>query len=351
MHLYWKDTMETPEGNGQEQSSDMVTDHTSSDTKKAAAGVKTSNSASRNPESPREGHGNRKPGAMIWESHYGVSRYGLGDPLTAAGTGIQVKEESSPAPVKTDVFQNEASDGNTRQPPSCSTNGEKSPSTTTPSVPEGSKAANDSGDTPLEPPVTKDVLAELEIAMVISNPKFRHDFNFGCNIPYAPKKTKQKSDEFWRVLRLQISELWSDREAFIAKHPGNAWTLPILLRAIGEILAALLPQRDSSIINETLDVDLLMQQLKRGRLNLKELADWISETLRKHCAPMRDCDVFKMAEKLTSGFHSCDVGNLVDGLVILLTTIEAMRLVCTCLGDLWMDLTGPRMLQTTKLTT
>ncbi|KAL5345846.1 Protein SOSEKI 1 [Pseudogymnoascus australis] len=324
--------METPDGNGQEQGSDMVTDHTSSDTKKAAAGVKTSNSTSQNPELPREGHGNRKPGTMIWESHYGVSRYGLGDPLTAAGTSIQegkVKEEGRPAPVKTYIIQNEASDSNTRQPPSCSTNGEKSPGTTTPSVPEESKAANESGDTPLEPPVTKEVLAELEIAMVISNPKFRHDFNFGCNIPYAPKKTKQKSDEFWRVLRLQISELWSDREAFIAKHPGNAWTLPILLRAIGEILAALLPQRDSSVINETLDVDLLMQQLTRGRLNLKEIADWISGTLRKHCAPMRDCDVFKMAEKLTAGFHSCDVGNLVDGLMILLTTIEAMRLDVT----------------------
>ncbi|OBT69842.1 hypothetical protein VE03_00743 [Pseudogymnoascus sp. 23342-1-I1] len=324
--------METPDGNGQEQGSDMVTDHTNSDKKKPTTGVKTSNSASQNPELPREGNGNRKPGTMIWESHYGVSRYGLGGAPIAAGTGTpegKVKEKGEPTLAKTYVVQNEASDRNTRQIPSCSTNGEKSPSTTTLSIPEGSNAANEAPDTPLEPPVTKEVLAELEIAMVISNPKFRHDFNFGCNIPYAPKKTKQKSDEFWRTLRRQISELWSDREAFIAKHPGNDWTLPILLKAIGEILAALLPQRDSSVINETLDVDLLMQQLTRGRLNLEELADWFSETLRKHCAPMRDCDVFEMVEKLTIGFHSGDVGKLVDGLVVLLTTIEGMRLDVT----------------------
>ncbi|KFY88688.1 hypothetical protein V500_06197 [Pseudogymnoascus sp. VKM F-4518 (FW-2643)] len=296
--MYWKNTMETPDGNGQEQgSSDMVTDHTSSDTKKATAGVKTSNSTSQNPESPREGHENRKPKTMRWESYYG--------------------QRGKPTLAKTDVVQNEAPDSNIRPIQNCL------------SAPEGNKASNESADTPLEPPVTKEVLSELEIAMVISNPKFRHDFNFGCRIPYVPKEKKQKSDGFWRTLRLQISELWSDREAFIAKHPGNAWTLPILLKAIGEVLAELLPRRDSSVIRETLDVDLLMQQLTKGELDLGQLAGWLSETLRKHCAPMRDRDVFKMAKQLTAGFHCGDVEILVDGLVVLLTTIEAMRLDVT----------------------
>jgi hypothetical protein len=165
--------------------------------------------------------------------------------------------------------------------------------------------------------------------MVISNPKFRHDFNFGCDIAYVPKENKQKPDEFWRILRHEISELYSNREAFIAKHPGNTWTLPILMKTIGEILAALLPQRDSSVIKETLDLDLLMQQVTKGDLNLEQLADWFSETLRKHCAPMRDCAIFEMAKKLTVGFHCIDAANLVDGLERLLTTIESMRLVCT----------------------
>ncbi|KFY27228.1 hypothetical protein V493_03630 [Pseudogymnoascus sp. VKM F-4281 (FW-2241)] len=326
----WKDTMETPDGKGQEQGGDMVTDHTSSDTKKAAVAVKSSNSISQSPESPREGHETRKPVAMIWESHHGVGRYGLVDRRMTAGwrKGGKAKEESKPTLAKTDVIQNSASDCSTIPALSYPVNGKKLPSTTALSGLEGGNAA-EIGDAPLEPPVTKEVLAELEIAMVINNPKFRHDFNFGCGIPYVPKETKHKSDEFWRVLRLQISELWLDREAFIAKHPGNAWTLPILLKAIGEILASLLPQRESSVIKETLDVDLLMQQLIKGQLSLDQLADWLSGTLRRHCAPMRDCDVFKMAEKLTVGFQSGDVESLVDGLVVLLTTLEAMRLDVT----------------------
>ncbi|ELR03601.1 hypothetical protein VC83_03813 [Pseudogymnoascus destructans] len=320
MHMDWKDTMETPDGNGKEQGSDMVADHNSSNTEKVTTGVKTLNSTSQNPETPREGCGNRRPRTMIWESLYGVGLYGLGNsPM-----------KGKPALSRTDdVAQNEAPDINTSLAQSCSINGEKSSSTSTVSVLEGNKTANDSGDTLLEPPVTKEVLAELEIAMVISNPKFRHDFNFGCKIPYVPKRRKQKSDEFWRTLQLQISELWSDREAFIAKHPGNTWTLPLLLKAIGEILTELLPQRDSSLIEETLDVDLLMQQLTKGQLNLGQLADFFSETLRKHCTPERDCDVFEMAKQLTTGFRSGNVDILVDGLVQLLTTIEAMRLDVT----------------------
>lgn len=128
--------METPDGNGQEQGSDMVTDHTSSDTKKATAGVKTSNSTSQNPESPREGHENRKPKTMIWESHYGFGRYGLVDPRMTAG---RAKQRGKPTLAKTDVVQSEAPDSNITPIQSCI------------SVPEGNKAANESGDIPLEP--------------------------------------------------------------------------------------------------------------------------------------------------------------------------------------------------------
>ncbi|KFX88493.1 hypothetical protein V490_07594 [Pseudogymnoascus sp. VKM F-3557] len=329
-HLAWKDTMETPDGNGQEQGGDMATDHTSSDSKKSTTAVKTSNATSQNPELPRVSHGNRKPGTVTWESHYGVGRYGLGPRLPVGGgtQGDKAKESAGPTPAKADVVENEARNSNKGPTQSCPIN-EELPSTTALSVPGGNDAAHEPGDTPLEPPVTKEVLAELEIAMVISNPKFRHDFNFGCDIAYVPKENKQKPDDFWHILRHEISELYSNREAFIAKHPGNTWTLPILMKTIGEILAALLPQRDSSVIKETLDVDLLMQQVTKGDLNLEQLADWFSETLRKHCAPMRDCAIFEMAKKLTVGFHCIDVANLVDGLERLLTTIESMRLDVT----------------------
>ncbi|KFY34076.1 hypothetical protein V494_07082 [Pseudogymnoascus sp. VKM F-4513 (FW-928)] len=323
IHTYWKDTMETPDGKSQEQGSDMVTDHTSSDQKKDTVGIKSS---SQNPESPHE---NRKPRTIIWESLYGVSRYRLKNPRTIASSGThEAKETYKTTLAKADAYQNDASDKNTRSAQS-SINDKTSPSTTIISEPQGKMAASGSGDTPVGPPVTKELLAELEIAMVIGNPKFRHDFNFGCNMLYAPKDDKGKSDEFWHTLRLHISELYSDRETFLAKHPGNTWTLPVLLKEIGEILAALLPQRDRSVIKETLDVDLLVQQLAKGQLNLEQLADFFSETMRKHCSADRDCAVFEMAKQLTDGFHRGDAKDTVDGLVNLLTTIEVMRLDVT----------------------
>ena len=80
-------------------------------------------------------------------------------------------------------------------------------------------------------------------------------------------------------------------------------------------------------MEETFNVDLLMQQFRKGVADLVRLALWLSQLLKQHCAPMRDNWVDKMATQLINGDKNCDVDLLVTGIQNLLAVLEAMKLV------------------------
>ena len=82
------------------------------------------------------------------------------------------------------------------------------------------------------------------------------------------------------------------------------------------------------MIQETLNVELLMQQFRKGVADIEKLGLWLARTLKSHCAPLRDEWVDDMVIKLTVGDHDRDVALLVLGLQSLLGVLEAMKLVC-----------------------
>ena len=373
-----KEIMQTPTGNGQEQGSDMATDCSGSDTNRDITVVETSNTTSQSAELPREGNEDPKPVALIGEltddgglygqkpaelpreGHEDSERetmigrspddgvpYGLQSPLG------EVEEKGLTTVVKTGVIENEAQYSSTGPTQAATITINTSPSATI-SVPEAINVPNELTHPHIEPPVSKEALAQLELGKIIYIPKFRYDINFR-EIQYGPspdgergRQKRQKADEFWHLLQLQISEYLSNPGAFQANHPGNTWTLPAILKAIGEILAALVPRADRSTIEEALNVNLLMQQFSRGVSDLEQLSQWLSWTLRTHCAPIRDTWVYEMVNQLTTGSRNGDIIMIVEGFRMLLGIVEAMRLVCTNHSTLWMELTGFRMLQIIK---
>ncbi|KAH8906576.1 T-complex 11 [Coniochaeta sp. PMI_546] len=187
---------------------------------------------------------------------------------------------------------------------------------------------------PLEPPVTKATLSELDVNKIIHNPKLRHDINFDPELHFRPnldgergRKKQEKANQFWKALLDQILLFVTDRPAFLAQCPdeGN-WCLPQLLRAVREILQTLVPLRDREFLNEGLNVDLLMQQFNKGIADLEKLASWLSGILKLHCAPMRDEWVDEMYNELSSGNSNNDMAELVKGMRTLLNVLEAMKL-------------------------
>ena len=187
---------------------------------------------------------------------------------------------------------------------------------------------------PLEPPVTKATLGELDVSKIVHSPKLRHDINFDPALHFRPnldgekgRRKRQKASDFWSVMRKQLRAYLENREQFEKQIGGEDWTLPITLNAIREILETLVPQRDRASVEDTFNVDLLMQQFRKGVADLVKLATWLSQLIKCHCAPMRDLWVDEMVVQLSRGSREGDVALLAGGIGTLLGILEAMKLV------------------------
>ncbi|KAM3483408.1 hypothetical protein MY8738_003236 [Beauveria namnaoensis] len=211
--------------------------------------------------------------------------------------------------------------------------------TTTPQ-PDASKSTRKSSHSPttptypIEPPVTRATLSELDVTKIIHNPKLRHDINFDPDLHFRPNldgdKGRKKSDranQFWRSLKKELAMFVADRPTFYATY-GHAddWTLPTLLKAVKEIIQTLVPQRDRHFLDEGLNIELIMQQFHKGVADLEKLAQWLSQVLKSHCAPMRDDWVDAMYKQLSNGNKNSDLDELVNGMRSLLSVLEAMKL-------------------------
>lgn len=182
--------------------------------------------------------------------------------------------------------------------------------------------------------MTKATLSELDVTKIIHNPKLRHDINFDPELHFRPnldgekgRRKQEKANQFWTTLRDQLILFVVDREALMREYPNvDEWCLPILLRAVKEIIQTLVPQRDRDFLNEGFNVELLMQQFNRGIADLEKVASWLSGVLKLHCAPMRDEWVDEMYNELSSGNRNNDMGELVKGMRSLLSVLEAMKL-------------------------
>jgi hypothetical protein len=92
-----------------------------------------------------------------------------------------------------------------------------------------------------------------------------------------------------------------DKAAFETRFGDSVWCLPITLKEIREILGTLVPPEDRSVVEDTLNVDHLMQQFSKGGADLEKLSHWLSQTLKMHCAPMRDEYVDEMVNQACLG--------------------------------------------------
>lgn len=186
----------------------------------------------------------------------------------------------------------------------------------------------------IEPPVTKATLSELDVTKIVNNPKLRHDINFDPELHFRPnldgdkgRRKTEKANFFWETMRGQLQDYLLNRDQFERELGDSEWCLPATLNAIRGILETLVPQRDKASVEETFNVDLLMQQFRMGVADLVKLALWLSHLLKCHCAPMRDNWVDDMVMQLSKGDRTGDVTMLVAGMKNLLGVLEAMKLV------------------------
>ncbi|KAL2013818.1 hypothetical protein VTN00DRAFT_1343 [Thermoascus crustaceus] len=193
-----------------------------------------------------------------------------------------------------------------------------------------------------QPPVTKRTLSELDLPRIMTNINLRMDANFDRDLHFKPdldgekgRKKRKEAAEYWEAMAIEIwiYAFCASKNLDISQEQNRncgqmafAPRLPEMFETLQDVLKTLVPERDHPSVTQNLDVSLLMQQIRKGVLDLVGLSTWLAGLLKTHCAPMRDEWADQMVEQISSGFHAQDVGKIVEGLQMLFGILEAMKL-------------------------
>lgn len=197
------------------------------------------------------------------------------------------------------------------------------------------------------PPVTKKTLSELDLPCIMSNINLRMDANFDRDLHFKPdldgekgRRKRKDSADYWDSMASEImiyNFQAAQPESTEAGDSSNSSResgkrtfeprLPAMFETLQEVIKTLVPERDHPSVMQNLEVSLLMQQVRKGVLDMVALAGWLAALLKTHCAPMRDEWADRMVEQITDGSQSQDPKEIVNGLQTLFSILEAMKLV------------------------
>ncbi|KAG0059009.1 hypothetical protein BGZ89_000791 [Linnemannia elongata] len=247
-----------------------------------------------------------------------------------------------------------------------------------PSRPSGSNAAMQvvkPSPATLMLPITRDTLRELDLFEIFKNPQLRHDIVFDPHLQFRPNfdgerglAKRREADRFWHEVGAELNArravLSARRDAttkmlslagLSASSPSSrmiqqqaqqmcplpkAVLLPRLIDELREILLSLLPapptnqdgskpsQQDAAhqensertLLTSTLDPDLILQELDHGVLDVHALFRYLGDSLKGHCAPMRDSLVESMVHTVV------DLEEIVRGIRMCFEILEWMKL-------------------------
>ncbi|KXG52556.1 T-complex 11 [Penicillium griseofulvum] len=193
------------------------------------------------------------------------------------------------------------------------------------------------------PPVTKKTLSELDLPCIMSNINLRMDANFDRDLHFKPdldgekgQRKRKEAADYWDSLAVEItiySFLAATADVTTGQVESSDGTrhsfdprLPALFETLQDVIKTLVPERDHPTIMQNLEVPLLMQQIRKGVLDMLTLAKWLAKLLKTHCAPMRDEWADSMVEQIQKGSQSQDPQEIVNGLRTLFSILEAMKL-------------------------
>ncbi|KAG0289184.1 hypothetical protein BGZ96_007198 [Linnemannia gamsii] len=224
-------------------------------------------------------------------------------------------------------------------------------------------------------PITRDTLRELDLFEIFKNPQLRHDIVFDPHLQFRPNfdgerglTKRREADRFWHEVGAELNArravLSARRDAttkmlnlagLSASSPSSrmiqqqaqqmcplpkAVLLPRLIDELREILLSLLPaaptnqdgskpsQQDAAqqenseraLLSSTLDPDLILQELDHGVLDVHALFRYLGDSLKGHCAPMRDTLVESMVHTVV------DLEEIVRGIRMCFEILEWMKL-------------------------
>lgn len=193
------------------------------------------------------------------------------------------------------------------------------------------------------PPVTKKTLSELDLPCIMSNINLRMDANFDRDLHFKPdldgekgRRKRKEAADYWDSMTMEIAihNFWAAHPDHKDDEPSDQDNsrrsfeprLPAMFETLQDVIKTLVPAQDHASVMQNLEVPLLMQQVRKGVLDMISLATWMGALLKTHCAPMRDEWADRMVEQIAEGSRSQEPKEIVSGLQTLFAILEAMKL-------------------------
>ena len=195
----------------------------------------------------------------------------------------------------------------------------------------------------IRPPITQESLSELDVESIIHNPRMRYDLNFDKEASFGPRYGNPegelklaKGKVYWRALSVELalymecaSKPTSKCLLRIPLYRQFATRLPLLFTTLYSILRTLTRDDDWPAIDELIDIDMIMQQLRKGICDLVGLNKRLGAILKHSCSPRRDDDVEAAVDRMNNAIKNYQPKELSEGLEELFGLLETMKLVCT----------------------
>lgn len=174
----------------------------------------------------------------------------------------------------------------------------------------------------------------------MSNINLRMDANFDRDLHFKPdldgekgKRKRKEAADYWDALASEISvysfyAAVGGTEGKDGEQPEEQFEprLPVMFETLQDILKTLVPERDHPDVMQNLEVSLLMQQIRKGVLDMVGVSTWLSTLLKTHCAPMRDEWADRMVKQISTALQAQNSRGIVTGLQTLFAILEAMKL-------------------------
>lgn len=182
------------------------------------------------------------------------------------------------------------------------------------------------------PPINLQCLKEIDLQEIVKNPQLRHDIVFDPLLQFRPNldgergiKKRQVWDTYWYDVENELIIYMNQPSMF----NYNCTRLVPLFDTLRNILLTIVPQRESQQIENILDTELNVQNLvKSGNVwsVMNDLASWLAQLFKHHCAPMRDTWVDKMKSKFDNARETQSMAELMEGFKSIFQILEAMKL-------------------------
>ena len=205
----------------------------------------------------------------------------------------------------------------------------------------GNRIQQELKDASSQPPVERDELDSLDVKKLENSMRVRHDLNYATHLVLSlqPKNQQQLEDasRYHSAVVLELVLFLTNNStqsccsctgrSSLADQQPQLNRLPGFVDTIRQLVKDVVREEHCNLVDDVMDVDLMMDQLKNGCCDLLALAEWLGLILKQSCSPTRDAQIDGTINLIMTAVETRDCEALTFGIASLFEVFETLKLV------------------------